>query len=106
MSRELSIDPILSATGAIRRVLDEYTSGWANSDALKIVRIRVSDIRDATSEPYLLEKIGSLSSWLGILFSARKHQKHGGLETVRQYVIQDLSNIESYARRNRPRQDV
>ena len=99
MSRDPSTDPILSATGMIRRVLDEYTSGWANAAALKITRARVSDIRNATDDPYLLEKVESLSSWLGILFSARKHQKHGGPATAKQHVLDDLSRLESYARR-------
>lgn len=72
---------------------------WANVDAAKLINQRVSEIGYATGEHYLLEKVAPLTAWSAILFSARKHRKYGGSANVMQYILQDLGNIENYARR-------
>lgn len=93
---------ILDASSKIRNTLSEYTIGWANTTAKGIVDKHVADIKYATAEPYLLEKVATLSSWLDILFSARKHQKHGGSATVKQYVLEDLYKIEGFLKSRQP----
>jgi hypothetical protein len=90
-------DKVDSSAEAIRKGLDEWTTGWANQTALQELRRHIVAIRDATVDDYIREKVGSLSAWLDILFSPRKHLKYGGEEQVKQHARTDCYKIHTYA---------
>lgn len=86
---------ILAAIEQIRSALNEYTIGWDNTAARKIIEAHVRRIRDSTSDGYILEKTASISSLADVLFSARKHQKYGGPDRVKAMILDYCSRVEN-----------
>ena len=86
-----------SNADAIRKGMDEWATGWANQTALQELRRHIAAIRDATGDTYIREKVASLSAWLDILFSPRKHLKYGGEQQVKQHARTDCYKIHTYA---------
>jgi hypothetical protein len=82
---------------AIRKGLDEWATGWANQTALQDLRRHIAAIRQETGDHYIREKVASLSTWLDILFSPRKHIKYGGEQQVKEYARTDCYKIHMYA---------
>jgi len=93
-------EKILCSTMAIRTVVDEYRAGWSNLRAKNILDKELANLRFSTTVPYLLANIASLSSWLDILYSARKHERYGGIDIVKDFVMQDLSCVEGFITAN------
>ena len=96
----MDAEKILKATKGIRDILTEYTCG-ANLTAKRKADEQIAIIRGAVEGGYLREKAGNLSGWAEILYSARKHERYGGVDAVKHEVIEVLSKIESFVKQGR-----
>jgi hypothetical protein len=97
----LNTEAITNATEALRRTLTESTYGWANLAAKREADNEIATLRVAVDGDYLREKIANLSSRIAVLYSARKHQRYGGADALKNEVIEILSKIESFAKQGR-----
>jgi len=100
----------LAAINGIRAAMNEYTTGWANTVARQEINRHVAVLRSSAPR-HSAEKISSFSSWMDILFSARKHQKYqrggsSGESVVRIFALGDLDAISDQVRESSPESDL
>lgn len=97
------IEVAQGAVTAIRHNLDQNTLGWSNTVALEEIQTEIARIRavipQISASEYLVERLAALDSWLDILFSERKHLKHGGADQVKVVVLSELGKIDRFLRR-------
>jgi hypothetical protein len=85
---------VQAATEAIYSALNEFTIGCVNPKAKRAIEPEIAILSNMADAP-LNGIVDNLSGWIEILFSARKHERYGGAEVVKRYVLEDLSRIES-----------
>ena len=75
--------------------LEGYSAGYSNTEAIKAFDELLKELEQTSDAPTNLvtEETNSVRGWVGILYSPRKHQKHGGAETVSLYIRQDLVSL-------------
>lgn len=95
----MQIETIHNAIDKIDYVINNYSPGYKNTEALDIIRKNLYSLRQiAHRNPPIFEKIDSIDSYIDILYSQRKHQGYGGVENVRSiinkhiYVLRSLVN--------------
>jgi len=98
----METEKALIATDAIRAALNEYTTGWANTVARREIDKHIATLQSAVPR-HSSEKIQSLSSWMDILFSARKHERYrragtSGEAVVKSYALRALNAIRDQIR--------
>jgi hypothetical protein len=89
---------VVAAAQRIQEIIQEAATGCPNEDAKREIRGLLNPVHWSVTDPYVLEKAGEIETWADVLFSTRKWEKHGGVETVRMYVSAACSNMASRAR--------
>jgi hypothetical protein len=80
----MDIVRVNKAGKAIQKVLVDNTYGWPHKQALlKIERLADEALKFSDNDHYVSEKVAGVKEFAAILYSARKHKKHGGAEKVR-----------------------
>ena len=93
------LEATLKAVETIRNIIETYSAGWRNEEALKAVEAELFRLGVDNSDPYILEKIGSIKERANILYSPRKVERYGGVENVRSQIYGDCNSIRSAATR-------
>jgi hypothetical protein len=98
----------MSAVDLIRELetaLDEYEPGQSNPEAVRTFDRLLKEIERSADAPSNLvaEKAGSIREYAGILYSPRKHQRHGGVEQVKSFIRQDMSSLRTIVEVGRKR---
>ena len=84
------------------RIVEEIQSicesgGFADPASVEAIRRRIFSLRTGFDGP-IGPKLGSISSWAGILFSARKHRAYG-TENVRHFIRMDYTVLKDIIER-------
>ena len=86
-------EEIAQTLRTMEKVIDEYSYGWANDEALNKLKALASQLRWQVDDVYFHEKINSAITNAEILYSARKHKNYnGGAESVVSFVRADIKN--------------
>ena len=112
----MNMTPLIALVEAIERAMDEYTAGWRNDDALRIISRAIQDIRfqsdrmegycalDGNREllfdhGYVREKLSALTGEADRLYSLRKQAIAGGIDEVKRQAMGDCSRLSTYFRK-------
>ena len=99
----MSNQTAITLVGRLEAALDEYEPGYANAEALQTFKSLLKELNESAGDftNLVAEKVGSIQEWLSILYSPRKHQRHGGVERVKLYIRQDLSSLRAIVERGK-----
>lgn len=93
-------ETVLREVEAIEKVLTECSKGGENISVRNKIERHLASIGSASGFGYGVNgKLTSIRSWLKILFSSRKHERYGGIQTVQGHIYHDLTNIRGIASR-------
>ena len=91
----MSNDKALEVLNQIQKALEDYQTGYANSEAIRVIDGLLREVRNSAEAPANLvgEKLSSIRELVGIVFSSRKHQRYGGVESVKSSILRDLASL-------------
>ena len=93
----MDIDGVNEAGKAIHEVLETYTYGCRNDEALtKVNSLADGALKLSDNDPYVSEKVASIKSFAAILYSVRKHERYGGAEKVRSIIFSDAYRLRTW----------
>ena len=87
------------------RIVDEIEKltefgGSPDPESLETVRRRIFSLRfGLEGDPPIGVKLASIESWANILFSTRKHKRHGGASRVSYFILRDCITLKDIIRR-------
>ncbi|MGB9073566.1 MAG: hypothetical protein WCC22_13070 [Terriglobales bacterium] len=116
-TKNIEAGPIAACVAAVDRIenaLDEYAAGWKNTDALSIIGTAIREIGHRVNfgvegyrmcvdghvfefdHGYAREKLSSLKEEVDALYSPRKHERWGGVDTVKRHARSNCCKLRSY----------
>ena len=83
-----------AAINRIEMVLRDYFGGQANEAALREINGALRDLQvHAGAIAQVSENAAGIRGWARILYSPRKHQRWGGPERVRSFILADCVRL-------------
>ncbi len=110
----MSMMKLIGLVQNIENAMNEYTAGWRNTDALRIISTTIQEIwyQSGRMEGYRLvetgqgwlpfdhgyvrERLTSLKGEVDVLYSPRKHARAGGADEVKRQAMGDCSRLRTY----------
>lgn len=91
------IQRVKESVNQIQLALCDYACGWKNDDALRTIAqlVRVIECEIGWS-PYVAEKLGSLETWVGMLYSVKRWKPWGSTAQIKSFAFQECAKIRMY----------
>lgn len=112
--RGIFMTTLIALVEDIETAMNEYTTGWRNENALRVIDRAIQKIRFQSSmlegyfllldggrqfpfdHGYVCEKLSSLTGELDRFYSSRKHAMAGGVDIVKRQAMGDCSLLRKY----------